>query len=224
MFTHEADTAFILGAGFSAESKLPTTREFADSLLDRAFMGDLELAITNALIEFLRDCFRWEQAQPLLTFEDMFTMIDLSAGTGHSLGRSFTPKRLRAIRRMLIYRLFSILDRRFEHSANTRKILETSIRKPNLAHFVVLNWDIVLEKHLYDYIADAAVDYCVDISAWDGPNLPAEPRRKPKARPNLKTKRKPKARPNLKTNQRPEFVESNFARDTPRNFPLISRR
>jgi len=176
MFNHDAETAFILGAGFSAESKLPTTREFADSLLNPAFVGGLETTITAGLMEFLQHCFRWKEPQPLPTFEDMFTMIDMSAGTGHSLGRSFTPKRLRAIRRMLIYRLFSILDRRFEYSPNIRKILTASIAKLNLAHFVVLNWDIVLENHVYDSLTDSTIDYCVDISPWDGMGLPAKSR------------------------------------------------
>lgn len=176
MFKHDAETAVILGAGFSAESKLPTTRQFADSLLDPAFVGGLETVITAALIEFLQQCFRWRESQPLPTFEDMFTMIDMSAGTGHSLGRSFTPKRLRAIRRMLIYRLFSILDRRFEYSPSIRKILTASVGEPNLAHFVVLNWDIVLENHLCDFVADANIDYCVDISPWDGIAFPPKPK------------------------------------------------
>ena len=176
MFTHEADIAFILGAGFSKESKLPTTREFADGLLDAAFVGEVDELITKAIKEFLTHCFRWNEANPIPTFEDMFTMIDISAGSGHSLGRSLTPKRLRAIRRMLIYRLFAILDRRFEHSTNITKILDKSVLKPNTSHFVVLNWDIVLENHIYDYIADARVDYCVDISPWDGANYPSDPR------------------------------------------------
>src|SRR6266571_6310214 len=112
MFSYEADTAFILGAGFSKEAKLPTTKEFAGALFDPAFDGELDEVITQALREFLTVCFCWRERDPIPSFEDMFTMIDISAGTGHSLGRSFTPKRLRAIRRMLIYRLFAILDQR----------------------------------------------------------------------------------------------------------------
>jgi hypothetical protein len=176
MFTHTADTAFVLGAGFSKESKLPTTREFSNFLLDPTFAGELDEAITAAIKEFLRRCFLWNENDPLPTFEDIFTMIDISAGTGYNLGRAFTPKLLRAVRRMLIWRLFSILDLRFAYSSNTTKILDRFILKPNTAHFVVLNWDIVLEKHLYNYMSDAAVDYCVDIAPWDGVNLPAEPR------------------------------------------------
>src|SRR5439155_2383875 len=126
---------------------------------DAAFGSEVDELITNAIKEFLTHCFRWNEANPIPTFEDMFTMIDISAGSGHSLGRSFTPKRLRAIRRMLIYRLFAILDQRFEHSDNIRKILDRFVGKPNSTHFVVLNWDIVLENHVYDFIPDAWVAY-----------------------------------------------------------------
>jgi hypothetical protein len=171
MFNHDADTVFILGAGFSKESGLPVTSEFADSLLDPTFAGDLDTVITGALEEFLKDCFRWTRPDPLPTFEDMFTMIDLSAGSGHNIGRSFTPKRLRAIRRMLIYRLFAILDRSFHHSENTAAILNHFVGKPNRAHFVVLNWDIVLEKYVNGCFTDAAVDYCADISGWHGAHI-----------------------------------------------------
>lgn len=176
MFNHDADTVFILGAGFSKESGLPVTREFADSLLDPAFAEPLDSVITAALEEFLKNCFCWNNSDALPTFEDMFTMIDLSAGSGHSIGRSFTPKRLRAIRRMLIYRLFAILDRSFHHSENIETILQHFVRKPNTAHFVVLNWDIVLEKYIDGCFFDAAVDYCVDIAGWHGVYIPPDAR------------------------------------------------
>ena len=42
MFSYEADTAFILGAGFSKEAKLPTTPEFAAALFDHAFVDELD--------------------------------------------------------------------------------------------------------------------------------------------------------------------------------------
>lgn len=173
MFHHQADTAFVLGAGFSKEAKLPTTGEFAGALFDPVFASELDKVITKALKEFLTDCFRWRESHPIPTFEDMFTMIDISAGSGHSIGRSFTPKRLRAIRRMLIHRLFAILDQRFKPSANITKILDTFVRQPNTSHFVVLNWDIVLENHVYHCITDACVDYCIDISPWDGGQQPS---------------------------------------------------
>jgi len=170
MFNHNADTAFILGAGFSAESKLPVASRFARALFDPAFGEELDAVITDALKEFLSECFCWKENDPIPSFEDMFTMIDISAGSGHNLGRAFAPKRLRAIRRMLINRLLAILDLRYEPSANIRKILDKFVGNPNKSHFVVLNWDIVLENHLHDYLPGTSIDYCVDISPWDGPD------------------------------------------------------
>jgi hypothetical protein len=176
MCAPKVETVFVLGAGFSKEAKLPTTDEFANALFDPGFATELDEVITDAVKEFLIHCFRWEVGTPLPSFEEMFTMIDISTGTGHNLGRSFAPKRLRAIRRMLIYRLFSILDRRFERSDNIQKILDCFVKKPNTSHFVVLNWDIVLESHLYGLMGDARVDYSVDIIPWDAVYLPADPR------------------------------------------------
>ncbi len=77
---------------------------------------------------------------------------------------------------MLINRLFAILDLRFEPSTNIRQILDKSVGNPNKSHFVVLNWDVVLENHLNDYLPDAGIDYCVDILPWDGVDYPQESR------------------------------------------------
>ena len=76
---------------------------------------------------------------------------------------------------MLINRLLAILDLRYEPSANIRKILDKFVGNPNKSHFVVLNWDIVLENHLHDYLPGTSIDYCVDISPWDGPDYLQEP-------------------------------------------------
>jgi len=166
MFKYRVDTAVILGAGFSKESGLPIARDLSGMIFHPSFHGKLDEVVTEAIQEFLVDCFRWKTGDALPTFEDIFTMIDLAAGTGHSLGCAFTPKRLRAVRRMLIHRLFGILDLHFAPSPNIIKTLRALISKRNTTHFVVLNWDIVLEGYLNHYVPSASVDYCVDISPW----------------------------------------------------------
>lgn len=169
MFRYPVDTAIVLGAGFSRESGLPLTRDLSRSIFDAAFTGKFERAITNAIQEFLEDCFRWRSGDCLPTFEDIFTTIDLAANSGHSLGKSFTPKKLRAIRRMLIHRLFGILNRRSYRSANIEKIVRTYVSsRRNSTHFIVLNWDIVLERYLVNCFPNAMVDYCADISPFSG--------------------------------------------------------
>jgi hypothetical protein len=42
--------------------------------------------------------------------EDHFTQIDLAANSGHYLGHDYNPKRLRALRRFTIHRMFKLLD------------------------------------------------------------------------------------------------------------------
>jgi hypothetical protein len=61
MFNYNADTAFILGAGFSKESNLPITRQFSDGLLHPVFDGELDRVITDAIKQFLSDCFLWKR-------------------------------------------------------------------------------------------------------------------------------------------------------------------
>ena len=96
-------------------------------------------------------------------------MIDLSANSGHNLGRKFTPKMLRALRRMLIYRVFAVLDADFEYSPEIAGFLKHQLgfKDDVTTHFVVLNWDIVLERHL-ECFHDTGIDYCIQARSWDG--------------------------------------------------------
>jgi len=98
--------------------------------------------------------------------EDIFTCIDLSANTGHHLGIKYTPKLLRAIRRMAIYRIFSVLDQHFAISSEISQLLQRTT-PPSLSDssFIVLNWDIVLEKHLARL--GIGVDYQCDSLEWN---------------------------------------------------------
>jgi hypothetical protein len=157
----EPFTAFIVGAGFSKCSGLPVQNEFSALLLSEEFDGDLDKTITDALQEFLRVAFGWQKDRPLPALEDIFTYIDLAAGTGHNLGiRKYTPKVLRAIRRMAIYRIFSVLDRRFSYSSEIETLLRESCPRENpCCAFVVLNWDIVLEKHIRRIFPMVPIDY-----------------------------------------------------------------
>jgi hypothetical protein len=170
MFVYTADTALILGAGFSKCAGIPLQGEFSGTILSDSFNTPADLTITKALKEFLASAFYWTEGSPLPSLEDIFTMIDLSAGSGHNLGRKLTPKLLRAIRRMLIYRVFSILDQRFDPSKEISALLQSFIpaKKPITTHFVVLNWDIVLERHLQFYDSNIGIDYCVQALEWSG--------------------------------------------------------
>lgn len=174
-------TAFILGAGFSKCAGIPIQAEFSSLLLSDEFSSKLDLAITKNLSTFLKDVFGWRCGRMFPALEDIFTCIDLSAATGHHLGIQYTPKMLRAIRRMAIHRIFSVLDRRIESSSDIEQLLRAYTgEKESLKGFLVLNWDIVLEKHLARLYPAVVPDYACDASDWrNGGIASADVRRVP---------------------------------------------
>ncbi len=161
-------TAIVLGAGFSVNAGLPTQAEFSSQLLGTNFVSAIDQRITKAIREYLAQCFHWKEGDALPSLEDMFTMIDLSAGSGHNFGLTFTPKKLRALRRMLIFRTFQILDARFHVSSDIKKFLHKVgvCDSPSPVGFIVLNWDIVLERHLEELAPSRPVSYCVSSYIW----------------------------------------------------------
>ncbi len=164
----EPSVAFILGAGFSKCAELPLQSEFSKLLISDEFNSDLDRAITETLKEFLNIAFGWKEHRALPALEDLFTCIDLAANTGHTLGvRKYTPKVLRAVRRMAIHRIFSVLDCRFLYSADIDRLLNHLCQgDPSRCAFVVLNWDIVLENHILRTQPDSAIDYRCDCFDW----------------------------------------------------------
>ncbi len=164
-------TTFILGAGFSKNSGLPVQSEFAKLLFANDLTGDLDQTITKTLREFLNNVFRWNEGNDLPTFEDIFTCIDLSTGKNENLGIKYDPEALRSIQKMIIYRVFSILDRRFSFSEDINKLLRFFVKTNDGASnssFIVLNWDIVLEKHLMQ-LGFPSINYCCHSYDWSNP-------------------------------------------------------
>jgi hypothetical protein len=54
-------------------------------MLSEDFDTDIDLVITQTLEQFLQIVFGWRKGYELPQLEDIFTCIDLSAGTGHNL-------------------------------------------------------------------------------------------------------------------------------------------
>ena len=161
------DIVMILGAGFSKAAGLSLQSELSDKLIIDQGPSQLEGVITGAIKEYIGRCFGWQQGNPTPSLEEMFTMLDLSANNGHNLGRPFPPKRLRALRRMMIYRVLTILRPPASNQTALTKLLQHFISAQNsTCSFVVLNWDIVLETHLKS-LADMGVDYCFCAQQWD---------------------------------------------------------
>lgn len=160
--------AVILGAGFSHCASLPTQKDFSRELLTGEDTNQLDQVISRAIKGFLEFAFGWAPGDPVPPLENIFTMIDLSSGTGHALGPRYQPKRLRALRRLLIFRVFSILDRRYKHSETIDQLLKGLYAFDPNTSFVVLNWDIVLERHLEDGELQRRIGYGVNELPWYG--------------------------------------------------------
>lgn len=156
---------FILGAGFSKCADLPVQKEFSTLLTSAEFNNPIDIVITEAIKEFLHHVFGWQEGKEIPSLEDIFTFIDLSAGSGHHLGIKYKPNRLRALRRMLIYRTFQIIDHRFKHSEDIHRLLEHF--KGYDCSFVVMNWDIVLEKHLQIIDSSRRINYLTQSYDWN---------------------------------------------------------
>lgn len=164
--------AFVLGAGFAKSANLPVQAEVTQALLSSEFEGPVELAVTRALAGFLRDVFGWREGRPLPSLEDLFTCIDLAADTGHHLGVDYPRGRLRALRRLAVHRVLSILDRPAAISADIEQLLAGALHEDGTS-FVVLNWDLVLEQHLRRAAPHVPLHYCCTCRDWNRPDLPA---------------------------------------------------
>jgi hypothetical protein len=157
-------TAVILGAGFSKCAGLPTQSDFFNLLLaPELSQTPLHRCITEVIEQFLRDVFGWAPGESLPSLEEYFTCIDLSANTGHHLGIKYTPKMLRAIRRMTVHRVLQILDTRQSPSPVIHQFLRSLL--PKMGGFIVLNWDVVLERGLQDLQVEK-INYGFDAFDW----------------------------------------------------------
>lgn len=159
---------FVLGAGFSKCAGLPLQADFSNKLLSDKYESDIDQEITKTIELFLNDVFGWKPENELPSLEDIFTTIDLSASTGHNLGAKYKPNKLRALRRMLIYRIFEVIDSKYKTSEDINRLLRYYAQSN--CSFVVLNWDIVLEKHLQLLFPKWNIDYATDILNWETDN------------------------------------------------------
>jgi hypothetical protein len=143
-----AKVVLFLGSGFSAALDLPTTNQLSEKLLGASENPHpLEKFISDRIAGFWGTIFGWKPGMRAPTLEDHFTQIDMAANAGHHLGPEYGPRQLRAIRRMTIHRIFSLLESR--RVQNTRvcdmfkrfsETFDTTI--------VTTNWDAEAERCL----------------------------------------------------------------------------
>ena len=166
--------AVILGAGFSKCAGLPIQSEFPEYLLSPELsQTSSQKTITKVIKQFLMDIFGWRSSFHFPTLEDYFTCLDLSANTGHHLGFCYEPKKLRAIRRMTIYRIFQILDKEPKENTPSSQAINDFlkwVRSRDKVDFVVTNWDIVLEKRLKNQGLGDKINYGFECYKWGTPH------------------------------------------------------
>lgn len=155
--TLETDNLLILGAGFSRNAGLPLASEFTRELLNlRGLKLDGPSARQVAYIRAFVDSVFGEGASrnhdewPEL--EDIFTLVDLSANTGHHLGPSHSASDLRIVRRSIIVRMIRMLAKAYargrdKHDADWMT-LEGFFKQFDATTSAVLsmNWDTVFEQ------------------------------------------------------------------------------
>lgn len=140
--------ALVVGAGFSCEAGLPSTKNIVKSFLksQQSNLGQvIENEITDQLDKFWKYVFNFNK-RSLPSLEDHFTVLDLAANSGRNVGPEYTPRKLRAIRRFSIQRIFQILESNYDHSEAINELF--SSLAPSQLSLVSTNWDIVVENHL----------------------------------------------------------------------------
>ena len=158
-------TTFILGAGFSKCADVPVQAEISPLFISAEFDSPIDTAITGIIKDFMKNIFGWQDGRDIPSPEDIFTFIDLSIGNGHYLGAHYSADKLRALRRILIYRIFQILDKKFRICPDIIRLLQHY--QNDDCSFVVVNWDIVLEKHLLEIDPDVSINYISPTIEWD---------------------------------------------------------
>ena len=138
-----------IGAGFSAQSGFPNTRELSEKLLATpagTAEPSVEAFISEAIGKFWEGVFAWKPGMKEPSLEDHFTQIDMAANSGHNLGTNYDSRKLRAIRRMTIHRLWSRIKRPDVAFADESVIrLVTQLYRAFEVTIVTTNWDTHVE-------------------------------------------------------------------------------
>lgn len=178
-----AETAFIVGAGFSHHAGLPLASSFTEAILEaREFGSGPSRLMVEFLSKFVRDAFDHSTraaARYWPNLEDVFTCVNLSANSGHHLGSTFAAADLRTVRRAMLCRIIRMLDQKYETGRKRKgadwKRLDDFFWQidPRRVGFISMNWDTVIERKLAA-TRKPSIDYCCD-AAHAGIPEPPEP-------------------------------------------------
>jgi len=142
-----------IGAGFSAQSGFPNTRELNEKLLATpagSAEPSVEASISEAIAQFWESVFAWKPGMKEPSLEDHFAQIDMAANSGHNLGPDYDSRKLRAIRRMTIHRLWSHIKRpdvSFAHDSVIHFV--TQLNQTFAVTIITTNWDTHVEWIFY---------------------------------------------------------------------------
>lgn len=161
---------FIVGAGFSLGAGLPLATAFTQALLnvDHMKKGVPSRGLVALMRHFVNVAFHHgsgTEAKYWPDLEDLFTTIDLSANTGHHLGKDYSPATLRTVRRALLVRMIRMLTQAYKVAKRRRdegwKDLDEFFKRvdPKDSAFLSLNWDSVIEQGLADAHGITSYDY-----------------------------------------------------------------
>jgi hypothetical protein len=152
------ENLLFVGAGFSANAGLPLASSFTAELLNT---NRLNLdGPSNALVRFISGFVdanfaegRTAEPEDWPELEDVFTLVDLSANSGHHLGK-YSASDLRLVRRALLVRMIRMLSQAYGRKQRRRDtswhLLERFFNAFDETRTAVLsmNWDTVIESGL----------------------------------------------------------------------------
>jgi hypothetical protein len=167
---------YIVGAGFSKYAGLPLQSDFTEALLaSRSDRAHPMHPLISHLETFIHDAFDHSEsakAKHWPNLEDLFTNIDLAANTGHHLGATHAPSKLRTTRRVLLARVMYMLNERYleaeKNKADDWRKLDGFFKDldADRSAFISINWDTVIERRLEERRKLVNFDYrCGALSA-----------------------------------------------------------
>lgn len=159
-------TTIILGAGFSKNAGLPVQSEIPQFIIKNTIDNEFEVAVSNIIETFIKDVFNSKDSNTMPEIDDIFTNIDMSTISGHHLGIDYSPLKLSAVRKYIVYRVFDILEKKYNYSNQVIKLLSSLITCGDDVSFIILNWDTVLENCILSLYPQIDINYCNGAIAW----------------------------------------------------------
>lgn len=153
------DNLLILGAGSSFNAGLPLASDFTKALLNikRLKLDGPSANQVKFLRRFVDQAFgegAKRSADEWPELEDIFTLVDMSANTGHHLGPHYSASELRIVRRAILVRMTRMLSQAYKRRQQKPDAgwrgLEQLFERLDTRRTAVLsmNWDTVFEQGL----------------------------------------------------------------------------